>query len=474
MIVSFYKALKAGVDYGTLRSVGVRESRMQMPISEKNPGPLDDEAETHGLLVSDVRHMLAQLLESQPFRTSRQCKDLLRYIVERSLSGDDAALRERVIGTEVFGRKADYDTNDDPVVRTRAGDVRKRLAQYYQSLEPGSRVLHFDLQPGSYRIRFRQDHLADARPAENGRSGSGFDPTAQSDLSAEALPLPAPNPSRPWFQNPRSLIVFLLVLVLVLVAGVSTWLVPSSRESPQQQFWAPLTTAKQPILVYLGANAAYIFSSVYMARYRAAHNLPNNGPEFFVDLPPGGSVKTDDLLPVSNTFVTVADLSATVELTTLLRGWNRPFVLRSGDDLSMGDLRNRPSLLIGGFNNPWTLEMNRGLPFNFREGVRIENRDQPAHGWSVGNSSKSSDTDDYALITRLPVSKAGGPVITVAGISEYGTRAGAEFLASPEKMRDLLKTAPPGWGSMNMQVVLHVKVLDFQPISVQVVATKYW
>jgi hypothetical protein len=452
---------------------------MQMAISVKNPEPFGDEAEAEGLLASEVRQMLYQLLESRPFRTSRQCKDLLRYIVERSLSGDDAALRERVIGTEVFGRKSDYDTNDDPVVRTRAGDVRKRLAQYYQSLEPGTCVLHFELQPGSYRIRFRHEPLVDAspteieRPAHGPKSNSvpGLGPAAQSNSSEEVLPLSVPARSRLF--HPRSLF-FIFLLGVVLVVGVSIWLMESSHESPQQQFWAPLTTAKQPILVYLGANAAYIFSADFMARYRAAHNLPNNGPEFFVNLPPGGSVKTDDLVPVSNTFVTVADLSATVELTTLLRGWNRPFVLRSGDDLSMGDLRNRPSLMVGGFNNPWTLELNRGLPFSFQEGVRIENRDDPGHGWSVVNSSRGGDTDDYALITRLPVSKAGGPAITVAGISEFGTRAGAEFLASSESMRELLKTAPRGWQHMSMEVVLHVKVLDYQPVSVQVVATKYW
>jgi hypothetical protein len=34
---------------------------------------------------------------------------------------------------EVFGRSPDYDTAEDPVVRLRAADVRKRLAQYYQA-----------------------------------------------------------------------------------------------------------------------------------------------------------------------------------------------------------------------------------------------------------------------------------------------------------------------------------------------------
>ena len=66
--------------------------------------------------VSAVRGALDQVL-SQHFRTSKQCQDLLRYIVDRSLSGDDASLRERVIGTEVFGRKTTYDTGEDPVVR---------------------------------------------------------------------------------------------------------------------------------------------------------------------------------------------------------------------------------------------------------------------------------------------------------------------------------------------------------------------
>lgn len=441
-----------------------------MAMSANNPEHVGGEAEKHALLISEIRQTLNQLLESQPFRTSKQCKDLLRYIVERSLSDDEAALRERIIGTEVFGRKTDYDTNEDPVVRTRAGDVRKRLAQYYQSLEPGSRVLHFDLQPGSYRIRFRHEHLADIQPAVIARPTAG--PAPQSSALPEPLPLRVTERRRPWFLHPRSLIV--LLLILGAIAGVSGWIVQANRESPQQQFWAPLTTAKQPVLVYLGSNAAYRFSADYLARYRSAHNLPNNGPEFFVDLPPGGSVKTSDLVPVVNTFVTVADLSATVELTTLLRGWNKLFVLRSGDDVSMGDLRNRPSLMVGGFNNPWTLELNNGLPFSFREGTRIENRDHPGHGWSVDSSSKTADTDDYALITRLPVSRAGGPAITVAGISEYGTRAAAEFISSPERLRELLKTAPSGWKDMNVQVVLHVKVLDYQPVSVQVVATKYW
>src|SRR5271157_2416875 len=79
-----------------------------------------------------VEGLLEDILRSAPFRTSRQCQDLVRYIVEHSLGASDDSLRERIIGIEVFGRAPDYDTAEDPVVRLRAADVRKRLAQYYQ------------------------------------------------------------------------------------------------------------------------------------------------------------------------------------------------------------------------------------------------------------------------------------------------------------------------------------------------------
>jgi hypothetical protein len=88
--------------------------------------------------------------------------------------------------------------------------------------------------------------------------------------------------------------------------------------------------------------------------------------------------------------------------------------------------------------------------------------------------NKEGGTDDYALISRLPVSETGGPLITVAGIGQYGTQAAAEFVSSPDRMRDLLRSAPPGWQNKNMQAVLHIKVVGYAPVAVDVVATAYW
>ena len=79
-----------------------------------------------------VRAQLERLIASAAFKSSKRCQLLLIRIVEHSLSGDDAPpLRERVLGVEVLGRKPHYDTANDPIVRVTAGEIRRRLGQYY-------------------------------------------------------------------------------------------------------------------------------------------------------------------------------------------------------------------------------------------------------------------------------------------------------------------------------------------------------
>ena len=402
-----------------------------------------------------IQIALDNILQSKHFRTSRQCTDLLRYIVLHSLRQEDASLKERVIGTEVFGRSPAYDTGEDPVVRVRAADTRKRLAQYYQDREHGLVSWQIELQPGSYRATFRREQPPEIIPApdcEPAVMHSVVEPMADSR-----------NLSRPLMAS-----VLLLVVAFAAILGFVL-----TRKSPQQLFWAPVTQAKQPILLYLGSNATYIFTPDYLTRYRAAHDIPNNGPEFFVSLPPDSSIRASDIVAAPDTFVTVGDLAATVQTTTLLNEWSKPFILRSGRDVAFGDLRNRPSIFIGGFNNPWTLEVTSDLPFSFKQGTNIEEKNPPRRVWSMKPRAGSS-TDDYALISRLIVSKTGGSNITIAGIGEFGTQAAAEFVSNPDKMKDLLKSAPSGWENKNMQAVLHIKVVGYAPVAVEVVATAYW
>ena len=110
---------------------------------------------------AEVRAELERVLGSPLFRASRRCQILLRRIIEQTLAGDVDSLKERALGVEVFGRPADYDTSQDPVVRASAAEIRKKLAQYYQ--EAGHETeIRIELPSGSYLAEF---HFIDEKPA---------------------------------------------------------------------------------------------------------------------------------------------------------------------------------------------------------------------------------------------------------------------------------------------------------------------
>src|SRR5438128_10716459 len=85
-----------------------------------------DEVDIHA-----AREQLERILASDAFKRNERLSQFLRFIVERHLEGAHGHLKESVIAVEVFRRRADYDPKLDSVVRTEAGRLRARLADYY-------------------------------------------------------------------------------------------------------------------------------------------------------------------------------------------------------------------------------------------------------------------------------------------------------------------------------------------------------
>src|SRR6202453_5280428 len=123
-----------------------------MPVGAKQ---VQDPAQPISALeASAIREQLDRLLTHPLFSNSKRYPVLLAYAVEQTLKGNAAELKERSIGIEVFGRAPSYDANADPVVRITAGEVRKRLMQYYYD-SAHDRELVIELPSGSYVPQFR-------------------------------------------------------------------------------------------------------------------------------------------------------------------------------------------------------------------------------------------------------------------------------------------------------------------------------
>jgi hypothetical protein len=394
---------------------------------------------------------------------------MLRYVVERTLKQERESLRERVIGIEVFGKRSDYDTSEDPVVRIRAADIRKRLAQYYQDAAHADIRVRIEIPSGSYVAVFEvipQEHIT---------------PSVEPDAALAAPgPLPPTNAVAPAVGQERKVVLphfrhrafwIAACLIVVVLSAITVLRFLHQRSDALQQFWSPVLGSSKPVLIYGGANAVYRLSTSFLDRYRKEHHIENQGPEFFVNFSREERIDASDLIPVTNT---TADPNACAYFVSLLTRYKIPYEIRYGSDISTGDLINSPAILIGGFNNSWTLNITHQLRFVFKEGDHIEDTWGRTKGWQIVRLPNNAVQEDYAVITRLLDPKTGQILLSVAGIGELGTETAAEFLTSPREMEELEQSAPPGWQRMNMQVVLHVKVLNQALDKENIVATQYW
>src|SRR5690242_8965524 len=132
-----------------------------MALSASRPLPV---ATRRAFSDESIRAHLEDVLASEIFRSADRLKRFLRHIVEQTLQGRSENLKEYTLGTEVFDRKASFDSRIDPIVRVEAGRLRTRLKQYYEG--PGvNDSLRIELPKGSYLPLFAAPESAPALKA---------------------------------------------------------------------------------------------------------------------------------------------------------------------------------------------------------------------------------------------------------------------------------------------------------------------
>lgn len=190
-------------------------------MSSADPVPTPDRSspERAGL----VRDHLKEVIASRAFAGSKRAQDFLQLIVEHALAGRFDSLRERMIGAEMFGRPIDYDTANDAVVRVKATEVRRKLAQYYQELgkKPAVRI---ELPVGSYVPMFRWESLeTSAQPSAEANLPAFAEEATAREMSEErpkaAINEPPGLSEEKSRRAPRMLIGVLVGLGIIAILG---------------------------------------------------------------------------------------------------------------------------------------------------------------------------------------------------------------------------------------------------------------
>lgn len=394
-----------------------------------------------------VQEQLERLLASAHFNHSRRFPSFLRYVVERTLSGREDSLKERTLGIEIFGRAADYDTASDPIVRVTAAEIRKRIAQYYQSAVNGNEM-RISLPAGSYVPHF------EFSPAANEENAVAHSTALESDPSEPNLRHYEARPRHAW-----RLLTAVSLAVVFAVAG-AFWLWEPAHRSPFDFFWGPLLTSSDPVLICVADQKQYSTIALRDANDQSRQLI----------------------LPDNLTAVVIDDLSPIVKVAGILQANGRKYSLRGESAANLMDLRAGPTVFIGAFDNAWTLRLTRPLRYHFANNpemtqFRIVDTNAPSSmRWMVDRPQQMATNNyrDYGIIARFTDNTTGKLAVIAAGISRGGTIAAGEFLTDPTALGELRRAAQAAGNKRNMEVVISTQIIGGEPGSPKMETAYFW
>ncbi|HTS71340.1 MAG TPA: malectin domain-containing carbohydrate-binding protein [Terriglobia bacterium] len=163
---------------------------------------------------------LERVLRSGNFPRAPLQGKLLKYICEEFFAGRSDRVKEYILATEVFGRGAGFDQNQDAIVRVEAHRLRKNLREYYEG-EGKNNIIHIVIEPGHYVPKFVTRELAAAVKTDT------FDTSAGNDGAGGQIAEPNVKHPRPW----RLLAIIAGICCIALIAGILMRWKPHSGSS---------------------------------------------------------------------------------------------------------------------------------------------------------------------------------------------------------------------------------------------------
>lgn len=413
-----------------------------------------------------IARELEQILASPHFHSSKRSQQFLAFVVRHSLDDNHEPLKERTIGTLLFKRPANYATGDDSVVRVQAGEVRRRLEQYYHAPPPESRV-RIELPLGSYAPEFRW-----SAPVHTG-SSAPMPHTVAVAAPVLSIAPPAVKKGRAGWAA--------ACIVLLAVAAVLTffWIRHGkSSETVLNRFWSPMFATSRPLLICLPKPIFYRPSiGLYKRHDLSPHEFDsevdrmNSAPH----LQPDEKLTWGDMVEYPDFGVSKGDVKAAFRLSAVATRLGKDNEVRVGNDYAWDDLRSGPAIVIGAFSNPWTMKVTAGLHFSFVEdhGVfRLQEQGAQGRSWYDELDRNAAVAVDYGLVTRLVSSGTGQFTVVVAGITAPGSEAAADVASSTDDLQRALGNAD--WAHKNLQMVVKTSVTDGVAGPPQIVAVYIW
>jgi hypothetical protein len=423
-----------------------------------------------------VREDLAQaqierILHSDTFRNSDVLRRLLRFLADKSISGEADQLKEYIIGIDALGKPSSYDPRQDSVVRIQVGRLRQKLADYYR-IEGKDDPLIVDLPKGRFKLH--------------------CEPRPESKVVEHAELAPLPEIEVKTFDWRRIAIVLVAVLAISLAWGTyatAQWMLERASTAPIRakwtpelnELWKPFLVPNRPLIVsvaaplFIGFQGAGLYRDLTLNRWDdvlQSSKVSNIRK----------SLKDPAMVP-RYYYTGIGEMAAAFRLGKLLTVSPVNVSVARSSQLSWQQLADNNVLFIGA-PRLYT-EQLKGLLVELdialeESGIRMlhPHTGEPARLddnypsiIALENSSVPDDGEVYSLITHTPGPLGTGDIESFSSNHSPGTLAAVQWFTDPSLARILTGKLRKANGELPRfyQVVLKVKYKDAVPTEVSYV-----
>lgn len=423
-------------------------------------------------LTGDERWELALRVAASPeFSRSARLHDFLLYVCEKALSNSADEIHEQQIGSAVFGRKLNYNCNEDNIVRVEARELRKRLDRYFAGAGKTEK-LRIRIPKGSYVPSFEPQVSPELE--DKGAALGGGEKTGE---KGERVKTPVLGR---WSLG---IILTLSLLVIILLVANFRNRVRIGNPEPSRttlnssvnvgNIWPLLFNSQRPTNIVVSdcpllAVENKTGKAISLKQYMERRYISELNSSSVAGVAPDEWTSLADAIIIAKLVKAVASYPATIRV-------------RYPRDLAVRDLEGSNLVFLGSsYSDPWITEFDAERNFVVRlvpsrATLGYENRSplpgEQARYDAFGMGGKSDVT--YGLVTFLPNLHQDGNVLILEGTTTEGTEAAGDFMTDPglaSRLRKdlnlksgepvpyfqlLLRTTMLGGAATKMEVVAH-------------------
>ena len=401
----------------------------------QRPGSPATRLEGAGLLLTpEQKRQLAQrVVNSKAFIRAPAMRAFLLYITEHLITGQAERLKEQSIGTEVLGRKPNYDPADDNIVRVRAHELRERLEKYFTT-EGLDEPVVITVPKGTYVPEFS--------PRVVVPQDAPVEPPTARDIP-------------PIQKKPQSRIRYWLLAMLFLLAIAASILftrlaLKSSKSSVRQSqamqdFWGQFFDRPDEELRVVYADTSFaLWQDVSGRDFDLGDYLSHK----YLEMPED---KLRELAVRRST--SPADLTISVQLASLAQAFGGRVSPQYARDNSAGFFHHGNAVVIGSHrSNPWAEVFEPSLNFVVEKDSRtgaplFRNRTPKPHEATTyaipaildADGAELKEIASYGLVALLKECAGGELVVLAEGLNMQATQAAGDTITDRQRLETLLR-----------------------------------